>query len=267
MSFLTPSQKELIHRWWRALDVQTGSANGSGVQASRRLFPPFDRGHRARLRRAVSLADIEQEESVYRLRERLGPLQSTWLERNDQPWLFLLAGAVALVKSDDATGGNKPGPSLAARLGEAAAPPGGSAPFSEIRFQRMMRADTSEEFYLQLRRALRLVSAPVDVAGLADDMLAWCYERSRPTQTASSMRYRWTRDYYLSSEDRKLATHDDVLAASSPAVNSETLHDSVPPAASAHRLPTQQPQSRRPPTAEDGALRRRQPPPHLVAVS
>lgn len=212
--YVSEGQAAVVHAWWRALAPESRAGGEATSGGDLPYVRSFDRGHRARLRRAVTLADMQREEAAYVLRARLGELKTPRLERDDQHWLFLVAGAVALVKTDAAPSisETKPhnafGQSLPARLGEAAAAPGGSAPMSEQRFQRMLRADTPDSFYLQLRRALKLVNGPVDVAVLADDLLAWCAERQETPQRAYAMRYRWARDYFLGRKDREHASHD-----------------------------------------------------------
>ena len=229
--YLKPHQGTTVHAWWRALDPngRSPAAFPEDSETTGHRFPHFDRGHRARLRRAVTLSDLQGESSVYALREHLGEMNSASLERDDQTWLFLLAGSVALVKSDatlespEGKLDSHAGQSLGARLGKAAAAPGEPAPMSELRFKRLLRADTPENFFQQLRRALRMVGGSVDVAVLADDLLGWCVERSRPRQTAKAMHYRWARDYFLSRKDRNDAVHQDVPIPSTPIHTQEPL--------------------------------------------
>ncbi len=212
LQHLSPGQAATVRQWWHALN---SSRDQTARSFAENPFGSFDRGVRARLRRAVSLAEMQEEPAVYKLRSRLGVLKSPGLERDDQPWLFLVAGAVALVDqdSDALTPGARSAPgiqqSLAARLGESAAPPDGAAPMSEMRFKRLLRAAAPEDFFLQLRRALKLVPGPVDTAVLADDLLAWSAERPDTVQRAHAVRFRWARDYFLPRKDLTLAKADN----------------------------------------------------------
>jgi CRISPR type I-E-associated protein CasB/Cse2 len=195
-SYLNEVQRGVVTQWWRALQPQHGIKT-----------PPFffDRGHKARLRRAPQLAHVLLEDSIFQLREHLGTMGKLTLERNDQVWLPLLAGTLAHVESHitapEPEGRAVSGQSLARRLNLAAAKSGSKAPMSALRFRRMMSSSDPEDFFLQLRRALRLVSGPVDVVVLAEDLLAWYAEHDLLTQPAYAMRFRWARDYYLRPKD------------------------------------------------------------------
>jgi len=66
-----------------------------------------------------------------------------------------------------------------------------------------------ESFFLLVRRAVELAGGSVDVAVLADDLIAWAYERelSAGSQVpAQSMCFRWALDYY--TPDHKLSSDD-----------------------------------------------------------
>jgi CRISPR type I-E-associated protein CasB/Cse2 len=69
---------------------------------------------------------------------------------------------------------------------------------SELRFKRLLKARSLDEFFTAARRAVALAKGTADVAVLADDILAWAYEHrmqgeQRPSQ---SLCFRWAQDYY-----------------------------------------------------------------------
>lgn len=219
--YLTEYQTEVVHAWRKALDPEeshaaesAGPARIEGVGSIRPFR--FDRGHRARLRRATSLAELETESSCFELRERLGALRSIWLDDRDAEWLFLVAGAVARV--DDC----REDRSLALALGCSSAKDG-KPPMSELRFRRLLQESDPEAFFRQLRRALDLASGKVNAAQLAADLLAWVAERNSPRSSAHSVRYRWARDYFLDRKELKNSkqNHAALVAANSPAATQE----------------------------------------------
>jgi len=209
MMYLTDRQASVVHAWWRGLQPQDGTgAPGSGsieADTQDRARPCwFDRGHRARLRRAASLEQMQAESACFELRQRMGELtRSPWLDQNDGEWLLLLCGAVAHVNKD--TYDDR---SLPMALGRSSALNDVNA-MSEMRFRRLLKEEDVESFYRQLRRALQLASGPINVAQFANDLIAWCAERrSRLNRPDDSMRYRWARDYFLARKDLRPADQD-----------------------------------------------------------
>jgi CRISPR system Cascade subunit CasB len=166
------------------------------------------RGDRAKLKRCVSIEDLEIESASNLLVEHLSrdawaknSHLKSWLQKNDYAALFLIAGVLAHVKINSADG-----KSLAWHVGKATTPKDALPPMSELRFKRMLRARDIKDFYRQVRRAVQLAKGNVDAVVLADDLLAWCYEQSldtRASKPSNSLKFRWARDYYLTAkEDR-----------------------------------------------------------------
>jgi CRISPR system Cascade subunit CasB len=214
-SYLNGRQKNEVRQWWKALQPKLEQPEKEYVKSSSDFF---DRGHRARLRRAPRLEHVLLEKPVFQLLEGLGEMRSYALQQNEQIWLPLLAGTLANVENGLApleSESKSSSQSLARRLGMAAAKPGSkTAPMSELRFQRMMKSSDPEDFYLQIRRALRLANGTVDVATLAEDVLAWYAEHDLQTQPANAMRFRWARDYYQRPKDAPPADAIDLTPAS-----------------------------------------------------
>ncbi len=196
--YLNQHQANVVHAWWRALQPEAMDRSPESKTDSGKLFW-FDRGPRARLRRAASLAEVETENACFLLRDRLGELRSEWLDEHDSEWLPLVCGTVAAVGND--TGDER---SLAQALGFASAV-NDAPPMSELRFRRLMQPDDPESFFRQLRRALKLASGSVNTAQLADDLLGWCSELRVARRPVESMHFRWARDYYLTRKDRNAA--------------------------------------------------------------
>ncbi|HTV81619.1 MAG TPA: type I-E CRISPR-associated protein Cse2/CasB [Acidobacteriaceae bacterium] len=192
LSYLSEAHARWLRAWWKQLEGDEGAAE-PGPSALARL----GRGDRARLRRATSVEELETERAAQLL---VAGLQGEeWRNSAAQRWfagdanpVLMTAGVLAAVKEDA-----RDGKSLAWRVGNAAAN-AGQAPMSELRFRRLLKARSLDEFFQAARRAVGLAMGTADVAVLADDLLAWAYEHGlrgagRPAQ---SMCFRWAQDYY-----------------------------------------------------------------------
>jgi CRISPR system Cascade subunit CasB len=197
---LTHWQKSVIHAWWRALQGPAGKEQSPAEGESGEpgvWFPPLDRGHSARLRRASSLHDLAFEEAPHLLFDRLTSVAPNAVRAKTSPLekaLPLIAGAVAHVR-DDTRGSN----SLAKTIGHGVIRKDEKPAVSELRFQRLLRSRDEEDFFQQLRRVLTMARTPINVAELAQDVFAWQVEREMRTTPTQTMHYRWARDYYLDS--------------------------------------------------------------------
>ena len=70
---------------------------------------------------------------------------------------------------------------------------------SELRFRSLQAAAATDDFFLQIRRAIQLADRKTDVARLADDLFAWQMEQGKSASRASSgVKFHWAYDYYLS---------------------------------------------------------------------
>ncbi len=188
---LKGTERELVREWWQALQPADKSPSQDGGKPNHNFF--FDRGHRARLRRCTTLADVAQEPAPWVLAKKLK------LHESDNQALLLVAGALAYV-TDDA----KDGMTLAYLLGVSSAPNGESGKLSEMRFQRLMRLDEPDDFLKQLRRAIDVGGRRADVTVLANDLFAWTAERQYTKSRSDGMKYRWARDFYLKRPDQSL---------------------------------------------------------------
>lgn len=188
---MSEKQRQWVRDWWRSLDPKNqdkdalpGELRGQG------------RADRARLRRCENVEELLSNSAALLFARRLIALGGSSKAFSDESLAYeqlaWVAGALAHVKED-------PGDerTLAFRLGKGF---GGERPaMSELRFQSLQAAATTEDFFLQIRRAIQLADRKTDVARLADDLFAWQLERGQSALRASSgVKFHWAYDYYLS---------------------------------------------------------------------
>ena len=201
---MSDKQLQWVRDWWRSLqpreqdkDALPGELRGQG------------RADRARLRRCQNAEELLSNSATLLFARRLIALGGGSKVFSDESktyeQLAWVAGALALVKEDphdDRT--------LAFRLGKAL---GGERPaMSELRFQSLQAAATTEDYFLQIRRAIQLADRKTDVARLADDLLSWQLERGQSALRASSgVKFHWAYDYYLSVGQKAAADEPESL--------------------------------------------------------
>jgi CRISPR system Cascade subunit CasB len=210
LRYLSDAHGQSLRGWWAALQQETNR--------EKRIPPEFQglgRGDGARLRRAASIEKLETERATGLLVACL--LRGEWKNSSaqsrfvtDPSALLMVAGVLAAVKSDAADG-----KSLAWRVGAASAKREEKVSMSELRFKRLLQARNLEDFFLLARRAVQLAHGTVDVAGLADDLLAWAYEQEfavAAQRPAKSLCFRWAQDYYqpLQNKDAVWAKTEDI---------------------------------------------------------
>ena len=201
---MSDKQLQWVRDWWRSLqpreqdkDALPGELRGQG------------RADRARLRRCENVEELLSNSATLLFARRLIALGGGSKVFSDESktyeQLAWVAGALALVKEDphdDRT--------LAFRLGKAL---GGERPaMSELRFQSLQAATTTEDYFLQIRRAIQLADRKTDVARLADDLLAWQLEHGQSALRASSgVKFHWAYDYYLSAGQKAAADEPESI--------------------------------------------------------
>ena len=184
-------QRQWVRDWWSSLqrgeqdsDVLPGELRGQG------------RADRARLRRCENAEELLSNSATLSFARRLivlgGGSKAFADESKVYEQLAWVAGALAHVKEDPGDG-----QTLAFRLGKAL---GGERPaMSELRFRSLQAAATTDDFFLQIRRAIHLADRKTDVARLADDLFAWQLEQGKSASRANSgVKFHWAYDYYLS---------------------------------------------------------------------
>ena len=199
--YFDQGQCSWIRDWWCAMQPAT-TENNDVPFALRGL----SRADRAKCKRCTSLEELELELAPNLLAAHIAdsvnaekPWLQHWLQGHHEA-LFLLAGVLAHVTDD-----TEDGQSLALRTGNAKVTPDKPLPMSELRFKRLLRATDAEDFFRQARRAIQLSKGKADVAVLADDLLAWSYERDQRESAwkpSESLKFRWARDYYLTAKEQ-----------------------------------------------------------------
>lgn len=173
---IAAEQAKAILGWWRTNLSLTAPGN-----------PGAARALAARLRRAVSPVEALSEPAVFSLGKALGLTQE-----GDALNLAMLATTLAHVKEHLPT-------RLARRMGGEERPA-----LSQLRFQRILRAEAGSELADFVRRALPMVEHSCNVGQLGVDLLHW----DEKTRT------RWCFDYFHS-----IAPHTD--EPSEPATEDE----------------------------------------------
>lgn len=188
---MSEKQRQWVRDWWRSLDPrdQDKGALPSELRGQ-------GRADGARLRRCQNAEELLSKSATLLFARRLIALGGSSKAFSDESQVYeklaWVAGALAHVKED-------PGDeqTLAFRLGKAL---GGERPaMSELRFRSLQAAAATDDFFLQIRRAIQLADRETDVARLADDLFAWQMEQGKSASRASSgVKFHWAYDYYLS---------------------------------------------------------------------
>ena len=201
---MSEKQRQWVRDWWRSLhprdqnqDALPGELRGQG------------RADRSRLRRCQNAEELLSNSATLLFARRLIALGGSSKAFSDESQAYeqlaWVAGALAHVKED-------PGDerTLAFRLGKAL---GGERPaMSELRFQSLQAAATTEDFFLQIRRAIQLADRKTDVARLADDLFVWQLEQGKSASRASSgVKFHWAYDYYLSAGQKAAADEPESI--------------------------------------------------------
>lgn len=201
--YLNDDQSRWVRDWWKAMQPSDPSQPPPSP-----ALRGLKRAARAQLKRCQSMEALLLESAMY-------PLAKGWLDEEAQkPYprfagdyvvVALVAGVLAGVREDVPNGA-----SLVTCTKD------DTRAISEQRFLRLLRATEIDDFYLLLQRAVQLADRKVNVARLADDIVAWYVERNRPVPDPNhALKARWARDYYLSAQARDAADQ----------ANPETPHD------------------------------------------
>ena len=197
---LNQTQHTWVREWWRALQPRAESdAPAQGVLAR------LGRGARAQLRRCNAASALLAQPGtlvfaqglIQRNPDRL-PDEAITYER-----LAWVAAVLSRVKDDVPDG-----KSLAWHVGKASEYE--HEAMSERRFKAMLRCTHVPDLLTHWRRAVQLTDGKVDVARLADDLLAWQIELSRAhdghaPRASDGIRFHWAFDYYLSAKEQKIS--------------------------------------------------------------
>jgi CRISPR system Cascade subunit CasB len=140
--------------WWR--ELQPREVAGRHV--------PGDRGALARLRRCATVMQAATERETLRLCRRLGA------GVDDLDRVALVSAVLAHVRQD------VPRISVARQIG---VQQDGIAVMSDLRFRRLLQAETPDEKLTGFRRLVALAGCKLNVADLASGLWNWDDERTR----------------------------------------------------------------------------------------
>ena len=164
-----------------------------------------NRGLRASLRRCKNVSEIFCAEGFQSL---LGRTKSVWLrsaseeksasnvQQSNFVALAIIAALFSHVKKNDNSA------SFAAQLG-----PNGKEKevMSELRFKRLLLANTADELFRQLRRAISLREGSVNLVSLEDGVFALCRENNsfyRTVRPTDSIKVKWALDYFQAQDSK-----------------------------------------------------------------
>jgi len=166
-SYLNTEEQAALLRWHKWLDD--------------------NRGDRARLRRAECAEDVLLTDAFFHF---LKQMPEHWSEKKAMLSSAAVAGLLSHIKSDN------PNASFATLL---ARPAKGEKPaMSELRFQQLQKSTTTNDFYLRVLRAIKLLGECVNVASLGNDVIQWHqeFEHHIDRKPANRLAVRWATDYF-----------------------------------------------------------------------
>lgn len=158
-----------------------------------------NRGDRARLRRAERAEDVLLTEAFYHFLQRM---PDGFLEKTPEDQRLFICAAMAGIISHikDNLKSNRFAEQLATPTGK-----GKKAPMSELRFQQLQKSRTTDEFYLRVIRAIRLLDGKVNISSLANDIIHWHNEFNNQLnrKPAKRLAVRWATDYFTALQKIK----------------------------------------------------------------
>ncbi len=201
---LQQQDEQVLLKWWHWLDD--------------------NRGHRARLRRATIADDVMLTSAFFEFlsyraetKEGSAKLCDSWREAENLFVSAMVCGLLSRVQSESSEQiekqiFNKTNRTLEkkkapAEFAELLAKPnkGGSSPImSELRFQRLQKSRSPDEFYLQMSRAIDLLGGSVPILSLVNDIIDWCreYEIGLDKNPQKRLAVRWATEYYTTLKSK-----------------------------------------------------------------
>lgn len=183
--YLSFEEQNAIQRWHKSLD--------------------YNRGDRARLRRAEKPEDILLTDSFFHF---LQHMPESWRENKYMLTSAAVAGLLSHVKADKQVSSkgyqpkDKSKPRNIASFAELLAHPvkkGDKKPtMSELRFQQLQKSRTTDDFYRYVLRAIRLLDGKVNIPSLANDIIHWHkeFEHQVEREPIKRLAVRWATDYF-----------------------------------------------------------------------
>ena len=167
-------------------------------------------GDRSRLRRGERAEDILLTDAFFNFQSRM---PECWRENKPIFSSAAVAGLLSHVEVDkqdlskvyQSSFNDKQG--KPASFAEQLATPikGGKPPMSELRFQRLLKSRTTDEFYLGILRAIRLLNKELNLISLANDIIHWHkeYKTQISREPTSRLAVCWATDYFTALENNK----------------------------------------------------------------
>ena len=196
MTKLSPGQKAVLHDWWFWL--QPESQNDPAIKAKLAgLFGGFARANRATVKRCADPSLVLLEPAFHCLLRRLEQVTTEHDYVKPDAWNFaLVAGLLAWVDAEPAR--EVQDRSFAGQLGRPKGEGTDRPLMSKLRFARLQTADSEEDFFQQVRRAIQLAGKTADVTTLAEELLDWQkeFQGQKPDKPKDRIQVRWATDYY-----------------------------------------------------------------------
>jgi len=148
---------------------------------------------RARLRRAERAEDVLLSNAFFTFLKKMPEDFPVKVFENKKMFAgSAVAGLLSHVKE------HKPSGSFAKQLGTPAVGRTDTPPMSELRFQQLLKSRNTDDFYLRIVRAIRLLDGKVNIISLANDILHWHLEfNNQPDRNpANRLAVRWATDYF-----------------------------------------------------------------------
>lgn len=190
-SWLNQEQERVLHRWWHGL--QPVAEDDAQAWSRRKGFHDLGRGDRASLRRCTTPGDVVLQSACARLIFALSEVGRPMLV-TEPAACALVAGLIARV---DQAAGAAARP-FASQLGKPRE--GGGGPLlSRLRFEQLLAAETEEDLFLRMRRALDMLAGqPIHIVELANDLFGWIDELRghKPIVATDRVRVRWALSYF-----------------------------------------------------------------------
>ena len=156
------------------------------------------RGERAHLRRAETPGDVMLSSAYYALFYRLPPERSLKVKTMA---VAIIAGILSHIenevtekKEDDP----QKRPTFAKQLGSPKEQGDNKPVMSELRFQKLAKSNTPEEFYRLLIRAVKMLGKTVHISSLVDNIYHWVTEHhyGKDQRPENRLVVQWAGDYF-----------------------------------------------------------------------
>jgi len=148
------------------------------------------RGDRARLRRAERPEDVLLTEAFFNF---LQQMPESWAKPEELLSSAIVAAALSHVKEPQDDGKN-----FITRLASPKRAGDKTPRMSELRFQRLQKSHSPEEFFIRLQRAIRLSEGKADVLSLSESILHWmsAFNSIPEREPQKRLAVIWAIDYY-----------------------------------------------------------------------